>query len=274
MALHAWRDAVAEHLDRSPDARGDRRATRLVSSDVGPLLFPAWDDVMLPAIDLNGCWEPTESDWLRARLREGMVALDVGANVGYHAITMARAVGPSGRVVAFEPEPFNHELLECNLKINDIRNVLVIRSAAGDHNGVTEFTLDDFNAGDHRSYRRANAPDSKVIRVPIVKVDDVLAGQSVDLVLTDTQSFDHLVIKGMGDLVERCHPTMLVEFWTEGLVELGADPCAVIEFYRGFGYEVSVLDGPSFSHNSTPQQFVEMADAAHGRYVSLVLEAR
>jgi FkbM family methyltransferase len=274
MALQAWRDLVTDHLSSSPDPLGDRRAVRLVTSDVGPLLFPAWDNVMLPAIDLNGHWEPTESDWLRARLREGMVALDVGANVGYHAITMARAVGLSGRVVAFEPDPFNYELLRCNLMINDIRNVCTIRSAAGDYNGVTEFTLDDFNAGDHRSYRRANAPDSKVIRVPIVKVDDVLTYQAVDLVLTDTQAFDHRVIKGMGDLIERCRPTMLVEYWTEGLTELGVDPSAVIEYYRSLGYEVSVLDDPSFPHDAAPQQFVEIAEAAHGHYVSLVLQAR
>ena len=34
-----------------------------------------------------------------------MVALDIGANVGYHVITMARAVGQTGRIVALEPDP-------------------------------------------------------------------------------------------------------------------------------------------------------------------------
>jgi FkbM family methyltransferase len=272
-ALRAWRETVANHLNGARDPQAHRHAARLVNSDVGPVLFPAWDKIMLPAIESNGNWEPTESEWLRTQLREGMVALDIGANVGYHVITMARAVGETGRIVAFEPDPFNFELLRCNLLINDIRNVCTIRSAAGDFNGTTEFTLDESNAGDHRSYRRASALDSSVIRVPIVQVDDVLADQPVDFVLTDTQSFDHRVIKGMSRLVERCHPTMLVEYWTEGLVELGVDPAAVIGYYRSLGYEVSVLDDPSFPHDATPQQFVALADAANGHYVSLVLSA-
>jgi FkbM family methyltransferase len=272
-ALQSWRTTVARHLSELQDPRAHRHAARLVNSDVGPILFPAWDKIMLPAIESNGNWEPTESEWLRARLREGMVALDIGANVGYHVITMARAVGQTGRIVAFEPDPFNFELLRCNLLINDIRNVCTIMSAAGDFNGTTDFTLDESNAGDHRSYRRTSAPDSSVIRVPIVQVDDVLADHRVDFVLTDTQSFDHKVIKGMSRLVQRCHPTMLVEYWTEGLAELGADPAAVIDYYRSLGYEVSVLDDPSFPHDATPQQFVELADAAPGYYVSLVLEA-
>ena len=64
---------------------------------------------------------------------------------------------------------------------------------------------------------------------------------------------------------------MLVEYWTEGLVELGVDPAAVITYYRGLGYELSVLDDPSFPSDATPQQFVSLADAANGHYVSLVL---
>jgi hypothetical protein len=64
---------------------------------------------------------------------------------------------------------------------------------------------------------------------------------------------------------------MLVEYWTEGLTELGDDPATVIEFYRSLGYRVGVLDYPSFPHDSTPQEFVKLADAAHGHYVSLVL---
>jgi FkbM family methyltransferase len=94
---------------------------------------------MLSAIRALGKWEPGESEWLREHLSAGMIALDIGANVGYHVMTIARAVGQSGSVIAFEPDPFNYELLTCNLVINNIRNVCTVPSAAGDYNGVTEF---------------------------------------------------------------------------------------------------------------------------------------
>lgn len=93
---------------------------------VGALLFPAWDEVMLPVSKRNGEWEPDERRWIEDQLGEGTVALDVGANVGYHAVTMARRVGPTGRVVALEPDPFNFQLLPANLRLNGVSNVCAL----------------------------------------------------------------------------------------------------------------------------------------------------
>ena len=172
---------------------------------------------------------------------EGAVALDIGANVGYHAVTMSKVVGPGGRVIALEPDPLNFELLLTNLRLNGISNVCALNVAAGDKSGMVEFTRDPVNAGDHRTYRRAaSAPDS-VISVPMVRVDDLAIGVEVAFALIDTQSFDHRVVRGMEQLVAGSRPMMLVEYWVEGLTELGDDPAAVISYYRSLGYETSVL---------------------------------
>ena len=52
-----------------------------------------------------GVWEPLLSAWVESRLRPGDVFVDVGANMGYTSLLAARAVGPGGAVVAFEPAP-------------------------------------------------------------------------------------------------------------------------------------------------------------------------
>ena len=70
---------------------------------------------MRPWIEHYGVWEPIEASFIRGRLKPGMTLLDIGANVGYFSILGARAVGPSGTVVAIEPEPANYALLCANI---------------------------------------------------------------------------------------------------------------------------------------------------------------
>jgi len=242
-----------------------------VESVLGPLLFPAWDEVMLPAIASTGEWEPATSAWLESHLHAGERAVVAGANVGYHAITVARAVGPSGRVVAFEPDALNFELLRCNLAINLIENVHAVSAAVGDRNGVATLTLDETNAGHHRTYATVGAGVAREVEVPIVELDVLLGDNRVDFVLSDTQSFDHRVVKGLSATVARCHPLMVVQYWTDALGELGDDAAAVIEYYRSLGYDVGVLEDPTFPHESAARLFVDLAEHREGRYCSLVL---
>lgn len=244
----------------------------LLESDVGRLLFPAWDNVMVPNIEAFGVWEPVESAWIREHVAPGSACLDIGANVGYHALTIAQSIGESGSLIAIEPDPLNFELLRLNLAANGFSRVECINSAAGDYDGKAEFTRDSFNAGDHRSYRRKTAPESAIMEVPIARVDELIGDTPIDFVLCDTQSFDHRVIQGMSRTIERHRPSMLVEFWTAGLEELGEDPVDVISYYQEIGYSLSVLDHPGLPANPSPQEFVELTDSVLDRYVTLVLE--
>lgn len=65
-----------------------------------------------------GTYEPELQAALRELIQPGMVAYDVGANIGYISLIMARLVGPQGRVFAFEALPANLERLRNNLQLN------------------------------------------------------------------------------------------------------------------------------------------------------------
>ena len=56
----------------------------------------------------------------------GDVVLDVGANIGYYAIMLAKRVGSSGKVYAMEPEPHNLELLQRNIDLNGVDGVMPV----------------------------------------------------------------------------------------------------------------------------------------------------
>lgn len=70
------------------------------------------------SLDLYGEFSPGEASVFTQLLKPGMIALDVGANVGAHSVLFARLVGPGGRVYSFEPQRVIYQLLCTNLTIN------------------------------------------------------------------------------------------------------------------------------------------------------------
>lgn len=65
-------------------------------------------------------------------LQPGDVVYDVGAYLGLHTIFFAKRVGEQGRVVSFEPMPYNYQALEANIELNGLKNVFPMQIALGD----------------------------------------------------------------------------------------------------------------------------------------------
>jgi len=82
-----------------------------------------------------GTYEERELDYVLARLRPGDTFLDVGAHVGYFTVPAAKAVGPSGRVIAIEASPASVRLLRANAELNGFSWITVFDVAASDHDG-------------------------------------------------------------------------------------------------------------------------------------------
>src|SRR5262245_19453749 len=68
-------------------------------------------DVIIRDLLLTGSFEPKQTEIIKGLLPKGGIFVDVGANVGYFSIVGATAVGPSGRVYAFEPVEETYKLL-------------------------------------------------------------------------------------------------------------------------------------------------------------------
>jgi FkbM family methyltransferase len=71
-----------------------------------------------------------------------MTVFDVGANAGYFTLLFSRAVGSSGAVFAFEPDPQNLVHLRRNITLNHRDNVSIIAAAVTDKEGAARFRPD------------------------------------------------------------------------------------------------------------------------------------
>ena len=83
----------------------------------------ARDRLIAKKLALYGEYEPFLLETLVSLADPGSVAVDIGANVGLHTLSIARRVGTEGKVLAFEPDPDNFRILERNLAANNVANV-------------------------------------------------------------------------------------------------------------------------------------------------------
>ncbi len=84
---------------------------------------------------------------LAGALREGDVFVDLGAYVGGYSLLASRLVGPTGKVVAFEPDPAARRLLELNVAKNRTANVTVVPFAVGREPGTVRFVASGDSVG-------------------------------------------------------------------------------------------------------------------------------
>jgi FkbM family methyltransferase len=197
---------------------------------------------------MTGIYEPQESHFFMEWLRPGMTVLDVGANFGYFTVLAARAVGPSGTVHAFEPEPGNFALLEKNIATNGYADrARAHRIALSDAEGRAELFTDPANLG-NPSLAKKNVPVGKgSVMVDVVTLDAFLDGlgasrRRVDLVKMDTQGFEPRAIAGARELIARDRPWLLLEIWPSGVRRAGDDPKALLTSLVGQGYSIRRLD--------------------------------
>ena len=242
-----------------------------VETEVGSILLPQ-DEVMLPWIRHYRSWEPELASCLRSLLVPGMTFVDIGAHVGYHTLLASDAVGPSGRVVALEPEPNNFALLLANLKARGATNVQPVASAAWNKSGNVILRVSPQNSGDHRVYRTVGPG---AIHVPSIALDELLTFEPVvDVVKSDTQGTDHIAIQGMEATIARCRPVILAEFWPAGIVAFGDDPLGVLDYYRSMGLTLALLESPSIPSHAPANLFVRTAEALAGGFGTLILRPR
>jgi FkbM family methyltransferase len=161
-------------------------------------------------------YEPYETELIQRQVKFGDVIVDVGANIGYYTILLASKVGKKGKVFAFEPDKTNFEILEKNIKANNLENVVAINAAVGSSNGEKILYKSEENLGDHKLYETplgyAASPLDKGEKIKIIKLDDFFKNPKIDLIKIDTQGWEPEVILGAKKIIEKWKPIIFTEY--------------------------------------------------------------
>lgn len=182
----------------------------------------------------NGIYDPQETELIKKLVTSEHVVLDIGANIGYFTLLMAKQ---TKAVFAFEPDPDNFMILEKNIKLNKAKNVELFNMAVGEFNGFVDLHRCDFNNGMHRVYESKWCKD-QTIEVPIVKIDSLI--DHADFVKMDIEGSEFGALKGMERIIKESRPTLLLEFHPPGIKEYGANPREMYNFIRDLRYEITL----------------------------------
>ncbi len=156
-------------------------------------------------------YEPIETEIVKSNVKKNDVVVDVGANIGYYTLLMAKN---DALVHSYEPEPNNFNLLEKNVIFNNFSsNVKLYNKAVSDFYGYSKLILSDYSTGQHRlDYNRfgTQSVDVEVVKIELDKID---------FAKIDVEGVEFNVLKGMKNLPNK----MLIEFNTVNLQESGTN---------------------------------------------------
>src|SRR5688572_19030398 len=182
---------------------------------------------------------------MRTRVGAGMRVIDVGANVGYYTVLLASLVGPSGRVIACEPDPDNAALLRRSVAENGFSHVAIVEAAVTGAGGRATLYQDASWHGVH-SLARANTVNPGDGRVDVVTVtldalmEDAHAG--IDFVKMDAQGAESDILRGAARLLGQGHARLLIEVWPYGIRGLGGTVTGLVETLRTHGFSAWVME--------------------------------
>lgn len=147
---------------------------------------------------------------------EGDCVLDIGASLGIFSVFAARAIGPTGQVLAFEPNDLVAKIMRRNFEINQINNVKIINTVLTDKFGDIDFTVDLNGAQGSSSIFPIKSAHTKLIKARQETLDSLIAQhniQRVDFIKADIEGAERLMLKGAEQTIKRFKPTIAIRIY-------------------------------------------------------------
>ncbi len=236
---------------RTREAKWEKEAAQggyLIHKIAPRVRMKLYCDSMLSRLILFNDFEGDERDFMLRFLRPGDVYVDIGANVGLFTLIAARAVGPKGRVIAFEPVSKTNQRLCENIGLNKFANVQVEKCAMSDSTGkfsimVAEDEMDAFNSF-ARPYKGEHYAEESV---STTSWDEYAGSHSLEGRVTfmkiDVEGWETKVLQGgRGQLSRDDAPVLQVEFTDDAAKAAGSSCRENYRLMESMGYRLYIYD--------------------------------
>ena len=158
----------------------------------------------------TGEYEPPLIRFLQTHNTDGWICFDVGANVGAVALALAKYVGSSGKVFAFDPGPHNITRLRSNFKLNPglLNRTEIFGCGIGDISGELWWAEEPGNPGN------ALLSDRGTHKVEVTTLDSFVGKRGIDrldFVKIDVEGMEFQVMRGAADTLRTFRPAIYFE---------------------------------------------------------------
>jgi FkbM family methyltransferase len=177
----------------------------------------------------------------------GDTCWNIGANVGEQVLQMARIVGPTGRVLAFEPNPEAASLLATNIQLNRYSDrVSIIEIAIGQYLGTTDFYVAGANPMGRAQQPNPLLRRTRRITVPMKTIDSVLeeTQRLPDCVLVDIEGWEIAALLGApGLLATEPFPMLIIELHPSAWAWSGHSRHDLEALLKRYSLQIAPLSG-------------------------------
>ena len=170
------------------------------------------------AIKKYGVYEPATSAAIYRFVKPGMHVVEAGACCGYHALNIAKAIGPGGGLSCFEANPNLVEILSKNLEMNGYRDFAEVHNMGlWVEEGELPFPLLEWGLGGASFKNPRQLANVPTVQVKTVSLDSFFANKPVDFIRMDIEGAELEAIKGARSILTEQGPSMILE-WIPGNV--------------------------------------------------------
>jgi len=229
----------------------------------------------IPMEILNfGDYEAAELRMMGKFLNKDSVVLDIGANIGWNCLNLARYV-PQGRVIAFEPMKKIFCYLKKNIRLNNIKNVRLHNFGFSDKKGILEFYYDP-KISIATSLRNLHNDKSKQkISCRVRCLDDFISGKSlqVSFIKCDVEGAELFVIRGAIETVKNMKPVLFLEMSRKWSAKFGYHPNDIIRLLGTIGYccyyvkNEKLVRVNKMTERTAPVNFYFLHHQKHRKYI-------
>lgn len=178
-------------------------------------------------------------------LNKGDLCLDIGAHSGFTSFAPALAVGPTGMVIALEPNSYLFPILEKNARQNKhLINIHPLFAAAAEHEGEMVFEYSDSgfcNGGRHKGISALQHGHAFKLSVFGIELSKELRADfqnelpKLKFIKIDAEGYDLFVVKSIADLITEFRPFMKIEVFKNTSAEYRQE---LVAFFLSLNYKV------------------------------------
>lgn len=172
--------------------------------------------------------------YMLSQLTKGDTVFDIGANRGLYSYWMAKAVGSSGKVYSFEPQPEMQEQLHAMRTRFRLPVIEVVPGGLSTEPGVLTMKRPEYNWGGASFEEREHTCEMDVFEVEVIRLDDFVEERGISgvkFVKCDVEGHECKVFQGGENFLKTQRPVLLFE------CDDADDPdCEVFAYLKEIGY--------------------------------------
>jgi FkbM family methyltransferase len=172
-------------------------------------------------------------------LKPGDTYVDIGMNIGQHALVAAQAIGTTGHVYGYEPIPFIAEQAKKSADKNNLKNFYVHTYGLGKQEAVVPLYLEEGNIG--ASSVTSNLEDThKILRIHIKNADAELRKLgNISLIKIDTEGQEPEILHTLAGLLSEKRPKVIFEYTPQKYDTRGVN---LVSFMHELGYSLLEIE--------------------------------